>query len=134
MRNLYIIISCCFLLLTAFCQSCQQAPFKQGENLYLKYCENCHMEDGSGLGSNIPPLAQADFLKQKQETIGCLIRHGMTEKITVNGKIYEEPMPGVPQLSEFQIANIINYINHAWGNDFGFVKVEELRIQLENCK
>ena len=91
------------------------------------------MADGTGLGGNIPPLAQADYLEQQQDQLACIIRHGMEGAIEVNGKTYTEAMPGVEALSEFQIANIINYINHAWGNDYGFVKVEDIRAELENC-
>lgn len=124
-------ISALLILLT---QNCQQEAYQQGKNLYVAYCENCHMADGSGLGANIPPLAQADYLRDNQDKLACIIRNGISEPLMVNGTLYEEPMPGVPQLTEFQIANIINYLNHAWGNDYGFVKVDQLRDQLEKCK
>lgn len=127
----FLSIAVLLLLLT---QNCQQEEFKQGKNLYTSYCENCHMEDGSGLGANIPPLAQADYLKNNQDKLACIIRNGISEPMMVNGVRYEEPMPGVPQLTEFQIANIINYLNHAWGNSYDFVTVGKLRDQLEKCK
>ena len=92
------------------------------------------MADGTGLGGNIPPLAGADYLASEQELISCIIRNGQAGQIVVNGVTYDEEMPGVPDLTDFQIANIINYINHAWGNDYGFVKVEDIRTELENCK
>ena len=28
---------------------CEPYPYKQGKFLYTKFCENCHMADGSGL-------------------------------------------------------------------------------------
>ncbi len=127
----FALIAITLILLT---QNCQQEPFPQGKNLYAKNCENCHMADGSGLGANIPPLAQADFLKNEQDKIACIIRYGITDTLIVNGTTYETPMTGIEKLSEFQIANIINYINHAWGNNYGFVTIEPLRLQLENCK
>lgn len=124
-------------LLTLFCtglfSNCQQEPYKQGKSLYNIHCENCHMADGTGLGGNIPPLAESDYLANNQPLLSCIIKYGQNGQIVVNGTTYEEPMPGVAALSEFQIANIINYINHAWGNDYGFVKVEDIRAQLENC-
>jgi mono/diheme cytochrome c family protein len=113
---------------------CGNPPFAQGQNLYLTYCANCHMEDGTGLGGNIPPLARADYLAENQDQLACIIRYGQKDTIVVNVRQYSEVMEGIPQLTEFQIANIINYINQAWGNDFGFVKVEDLRSQLEACE
>ena len=121
----------CLLFVTA---ACDREPYPQGKNLYAVHCANCHMADGTGLGGNIPPLAGADYLRDRQEMIACLIRHGSMDTVTVNGTVYDAPMPGVPRLSEFQIANIINYVNHAWGNDYGFVTVEPIRRRLENCK
>jgi len=91
------------------------------------------MDDGTGLGANIPPLVGADYLANNQEKIACIIRYGQTDTIVVNGTTYDLPMAGIEDLTEFQIANIINYVNHAWGNDYGFAKVEDIRVQLEGC-
>lgn len=127
-----LVISGLILVFSAL--SCEQEPYQQGKNLYTAYCENCHMADGTGLGGNIPPLAKADYLRDQQEQISCIIRYGIEAPIQVNGTTYNEPMAGVKDLTEFQIANIINYINQAWGNDYGFVKVSDIRQQLEKCK
>ena len=42
-------------------------------------------------------------------------------------------MPANQKLSDFEIANIINFINHSWGNDYGYVQIGEVRAALENC-
>lgn len=113
---------------------CQDQPFKQGEILYTNFCANCHMEDGSGLAGNIPPLAGSDYLKDNPIYTACIIRYGQEDTILVNGITYNQPMAGIDKLSEFEIANVINYINQAWGNDYGFVKLEDIRKQLEDCR
>ena len=92
------------------------------------------MDDGSGLGGNIPPLANADYVRNSQEQIACIIRYGMEGEIMVNGRTYNQAMEGIPQLTDFEITNIINYINHAWGNDYGVVKLADVRSRLENCQ
>ena len=43
-------------------------------------------------------------------------------------------MAGVPQLKDVEIANIINYINHEWGNNNGYTTIQSVQKQLENCK
>lgn len=113
---------------------CTQSPYIQGEILYSNFCESCHMQDGSGLGAEIPPLAGADYVGLNQEKLACMIRHGLSEEITVNGLKYHQQMPGVEVLSDVEITNIINYVNQAWGNDFGTVTLGEVRTQLEACK
>lgn len=102
--------------------------------MYENFCASCHMEDGTGLVGNIPPLAQADYLSKYPEKLPCLIRHGITDTIIVNGKNYSMPMEGVAQLTDVEIANIINYINHEWGNKNGYTTIKQVQDRLENCK
>ena len=129
----YIPISFFFTLLFCVWTSCKDSPYQQGKILYEYYCANCHMEDGSGLKGLIPPLANADWLKNNQSEIACLIRNGQKGAIVVNGQTYNQEMVGFPQLTRYELANITNYINQAWGNDFGVVKVTDIKKELEGC-
>lgn len=114
--------------------SCGGNPYSQGENLYRGFCENCHMEDGSGLEALIPPLAKSDWLRERQSDLACLIRYGISDSLVVNGRQYAQPMAGIKRLSDTEITNVINYINHAWGNRLGVVKFETVREALEACE
>ena len=93
------------------------------------------MEDGTGLKNLIPPLKGADFVKADPLRIACIVRKGMEGPVTVNGITYNQPMPGLREdkISAFEITNIINYINQAWGNDYGYVGYEEVKRKLEEC-
>ena len=122
------------LLALLFILACQSSPYKQGEIMYGNFCASCHMDDGSGLRGRIPPLAKSDYLKKYPMELACIIRYGQTGEIDVNGKKYQEPMPGVTQLTDFEIANIINYINQAWGNEYEYVPVQKVQRALEKCK
>ena len=72
----------CLALLT---MGCGNEPFAQGKNLYTTHCENCHMANGTGLGGNIPPLAQSDYLQSQQQKIACIISYGQADTILVTG-------------------------------------------------
>lgn len=113
--------------------SCKEDTFYQGHSIYDSVCANCHMEDGTGLKGLIPPLANSDYLKNNQLDVACIIRYGQEGEIVVNGKTYNQPMAGIHYLTDTEIANIINYINHAWGNDYGMVDFKNLRIKLKEC-
>ena len=91
------------------------------------------MDDGSGLQGLIPPLNGSDYLEQNNLFTACIIRYGQVDTIKVNGRTYQNPMPGFSQLSDFEITNVINYINQAWTNDFGYVKLADIRQELESC-
>ena len=91
------------------------------------------MDDGSGLVDVIPPLAGSDYLILNVDKLPCLIRNGIVGEMVVNGRTYNTEMPGVPQLTEFEITNVINYINTSWGNDFEIVKHLDVRKALGEC-
>ncbi|GAB4261159.1 MAG: hypothetical protein Kow0027_28680 [Saprospiraceae bacterium] len=132
MKSLSIVFS--VLLLVALLAACHDNPYKQGELYYTNLCANCHMEDGGGLELLVPPLAGADFVRDHPEKVACIIRNGMSGKVVVNGIEYEGEMPAVPELTDFEIVNVINFINKAWGNDYPPVTYEQVKAALENCE
>lgn len=120
-------------ILVGIATACQDNPYKQGEILYNGFCANCHMEDGIGLVGNIPPLVDSDFLVKHKGQVACVIRYGLSDTIEVNGIKYWQPMAGIPQLSEIEITNIINYINSSWGNANGFYPLDSVMNDLKSC-
>ncbi|MEZ5044373.1 MAG: cytochrome c [Saprospiraceae bacterium] len=123
-----------FVALAAQLPSCNENPYEQGQILYQNFCANCHMDDGSGLEGLIPPLAGADYYQENVLQTACLIRYGMEGKIVVNGQAFEQPMPGTDKLTEFEITNILNYINTAWYQDLPYVKLADVRNTLKECE
>jgi mono/diheme cytochrome c family protein len=107
--------------------------FRQGEQLYAQHCSNCHQADGSGLGRLYPPLKQSDYMNNNFEQVLCLMRNGIQGELTVNGVPYNQPMPGVPTLTDLEIAEIATYIYNAWDNERGLVEVKEAERILNTC-
>jgi len=128
-----LLLFCFFASLIIFLSNCQSNPYQQSKGLYNYYCANCHMEDGTGLKGIIPPLKGADYVKTDPLRTACIIRYGIQGAVIVNDTTYNQPMAAIPELTEFEITNIINYINQAWGNDFKYVKFEEVKERLERC-
>ncbi len=92
------------------------------------------MDNGEGLRSLYPPLANSDYLEKNHDQLACIIANGMSGKIVVNGKEYDQAMAGVTALNDIEINNIINYINHAWGNNLGKSNIVDVRAKLKECK
>jgi mono/diheme cytochrome c family protein len=113
--------------------SCNSNSYSRGELLYQKNCANCHLDNGEGLGALIPPLANADYLKLQRAQLPCIVRNGLQDTLIVNGKTYTEKMPPAANLSDVDIANVLNYINQAWGNNNGAYQLEEVRSILKGC-
>jgi mono/diheme cytochrome c family protein len=121
------------LFILSFVVGCQKNPHADGQRLYQQHCANCHGTSGEGLGALIPPLAQADYLHQNWAILPCLIRKGVADTLVVNGKIYDQPMPSNPNLSDIEIANILNFIGNSWGNQLPTQQLNTVRTQLEKC-
>ncbi len=74
-------------------------------------CASCHMDDGSGLGGNIPSLKNKT-LYQDMGLLTCTITKGR-----INLENRSLAMPAFDQLSDIDLANLINFLNHQFGDD-----------------
>ncbi len=111
-----------------------QQYFAQGQVLYEKNCSNCHQKNGNGLGLVYPPLAVSDYYDKNLNASLCLMKYGTKGEIMVNGKSFNKPMPGVPSLTELEIAEIATYINNAWGRQQGMVEITQASAALKTCE
>tara|TARA_R110001599_G_scaffold272132_1_gene473338 strand:- start:20 stop:475 length:456 start_codon:yes stop_codon:yes gene_type:complete len=100
--------------------------YSNGRRLYKTICQNCHMENGEGLGRLIPPLAKSDYLKNHRADLPRIIKYGLHGPITVNGVEFNQPMPANPKLTDIEVAEILTYIGNTWENEVGSFTTEEV--------
>ena len=108
--------------------------YLQGEQLYTKHCSNCHQASGTGLGRVYPPLHQSDFMDKNFEKVICSIKYGISGEMIVNGEDFNQAMPGVPSLTDLEIAEIATYIYNTWEHERGLVEVKNVSQLLEKCR
>jgi len=108
--------------------------FVRGQVLYIQHCSNCHQKTGTGLGRVYPPLAASDYMKDNFEAVVCLIRNGKKGELVVNSTTFNQAMPGIPTLSDIEIAEIATYIFNSWGHEKGIVEVQLTTKILSNCR
>ncbi|WDE08248.1 nitrite reductase, copper-containing [Thalassomonas viridans] len=96
-----------------------------GERIYKQNCLACHQEAGQGVENAFPPLAQSDYLNASIRKSIEAVKNGLTGKIKVNGKTYNGVMPALG-LSNEDIANVLTYIYHSWGNNKSVVKPSDV--------
>ncbi|MEI6410403.1 MAG: cytochrome c [Bacteroidota bacterium] len=128
-----LFISVFLIFYTAVFFSCGSNPYRSGEKGYKLTCANCHLDDGKGLGNVIPPLAGSDYLAAHRNELPCIIRHGLEDTITVNGRVYAEKMEGLLKISDIQMTNILNYMQVTWGDPKQIYTLEEVRNLLNGC-
>ncbi len=134
LRATLIILVLAIFFLIFGSMGCGNNAFHNGKHLYENNCANCHQKDGNGLESLYPPLRNSDYWEEHQEKIPCIIRHGISDTILVNGKEFKMPMLPMPKLTESDIANIINYINKEWYDKDDFYTLKEVKESLGNCE
>jgi nitrite reductase (NO-forming) len=106
-----------------------QDQINAGRELFAGTCSVCHQPNGAGLAGVFPPLAQSDFLHaDRQRAIGIPL-HGLTGKVTVNGKDYDSVMPPMNQLNDDEIANILTYVLNSWDNKGGHIDASEVKAE-----
>ena len=91
---------------------------KRGNTVYSDFCVSCHLPNGNGVNKIYPPLANSDYLEANRYASIKGLKFGLKGKIKVNGVEYNKYMPPMG-LSAEEIADVINYMNHSWGNTFG---------------
>ncbi|MBD09304.1 MAG: cytochrome C [Flavobacteriaceae bacterium] len=109
-----------------------QTSIKRGKSVYQDMCITCHLDSGKGVPKAFPPLAGSDFLKENQNKSITAVKKGMNGKIVVNGTTYNSVMSPLG-LSDKEVADVMNYINNSWGNDYGkFISPEEVTKVVKN--
>lgn len=102
---------------------------ERGKEVYTAQCISCHQENGEGLSGVYPPLAGSDHLTRDQDKSISIILKGQNEEITVKGIKYSVPMPAMNTLTDQQVADVLNYMGHSWGNQFNTVTPAQVKSQ-----
>lgn len=137
----FLLFAFCLLLLSCTTHSekkSESSPkftqyYNQGEQLYLENCSNCHQKDGTGLGRVYPPLKNSDYMQNNFQEVICLMRFGKQGELIVNGLSFNQNMPGIPTLTDLEIAEIATYIYNSWQHQRGMIEVKEVSNILEHC-
>ncbi|MBK8626419.1 MAG: cytochrome c [Saprospiraceae bacterium] len=125
-KSIYILVMCLNIL------ACNESPYMQGKRLYTANCQNCHMEDGSGLAKLIPPLATSQ--KIGSATFACILKNGIRDTIRQDSSYLVREMPAFSHLSATEVANIINFVNHSWHTPFKEQTILDVENVLNSCK
>lgn len=72
-------------------------------------------------------------MEKNLEDVLCLMKNGIEGELVVNGISFNQAMPGVPTLSDLEIAEIATYIYNTWDHKRGIIEVSNARQVLNNC-
>lgn len=99
------------------------SQISQGQRVYNTNCAACHQANGEGVAGAFPPLAghAVDLYEAGgREYLATVLLHGLQGGIDVNGTTYNGVMPAWQQLSNEDIAEVLNHILTTWGTPADF--------------
>jgi len=99
----------------------------RGAQVFGNYCSPCHQLTGQGLPGVFPPLAGSATVKASDPSEHLkTVLQGLGGK-TIAGVTYAAVMPPFgPQLSDADVAAVINHERSSWGNAAPLVKPEDV--------
>lgn len=90
---------------------------KLGDQVYGNNCASCHQKDGSGMAGVFPPLSgNAVVLAQDPSEHILTVLNGLSGK-AIDGVEYASPMPPFANLTDEEVAAVVNHERSQWGND-----------------
>src|SRR5438128_3755548 len=103
-----------------------EQSMKRGGEVYSANCASCHQPTGEGVEAAFPPLAKTAYLSNQKRAIGIILK-GQEGEITVNGKKYNAAMAPLSQLSDKEIADVLNFVGNSWGNKYPLIRPAQVQ-------
>lgn len=106
-----------------------------GAQLYRTSCSSCHQTNGQGIAGTFPPLADDPAVTADDPTNHIeVVLFGKKGSI-INGVQYQAHMPSwKDQLSNKEIAAVINHERTSWGNDAPTISEDQVAAIREKAK
>lgn len=93
---------------------------EQGLAIYNRNCVGCHQSNGRGIPGAFPPLAEHTPTLYNAEGgrsyLIAVVLYGLQGQIEVAGARYSGVMPAWAQISDEDIATLLNYVVTEWDN------------------
>ena len=94
--------------------------------LYKNYCASCHKVDGKGVPGTFPALAGSSMVTGEP---GPLLKFVLKGGLAAGASAAPagENMPAFDFLKDQQVAAILSYVRHRWGNDADPISVDQVK-------
>jgi len=98
-----------------------------GAQLYTSNCAACHGAGGAGVPGAFPALAADPVVTDSDPKLHiAIVLHGLHGKV-INRSSYSAQMPSFSQLSDSDIAAIIDHERTSWGNAAPTINPDDIR-------
>ncbi len=130
-----IFVSCSLIVLVVACVIAQEkktpskAALERGSEIYISTCIACHQSNGEGVPGLNPPLVKTSHVLGDKTKLIQIMLKGMDEAVVINDITYTTPMPSFEQLTDQQIADVLNYVRNSFGNKAAVISVGQIKAE-----
>ena len=107
-------------------QTTAETSIARGKVVYTNVCLPCHMADGGGVQNMNPPLIKTSYVLGDKAALIKIVLHGFNEDVEINGKTYSNTMGAHDDLNDRQIADVLTYVRHSFGNKGSSIKATDV--------
>jgi mono/diheme cytochrome c family protein len=108
-------------------QTPMQASITRGKQVYLQVCLACHQVDAGGVEGMTPTLVKTTYVLGPKTPLIKIVLNGMTGAVTINGDDFHNVMAPHSDLTDQQIADVLTYVRHSFGNKASAVTVAQVK-------
>jgi len=102
------------------------AALLPGKSLYTQYCLTCHQADGGGVDGLNPTLSKTDYVVGDKTRLVNVLLNGLRGQ-DIGGEPYRNVMASHDFLTDQQIADVLTYVRHSFGNKANSVTAGEVK-------
>lgn len=110
-----------------------EKDFALGAKIFNEKCIACHQANGQGIPGAFPSLVDSDLLRNDKLAAIHQVLNGDPGGKVIKGVQYSAPMPPQVNTHEEAVA-VINYVSNHFGNDLGYISLEEAKTVTINPK
>ena len=103
------------------------ASIARGKTVYQQQCLSCHQIDGSGVMNMNPPLTGTTYVLGDKAALIKTVLEGVTTPLTIDDNEYHNVMPPHTTMTDQQIADVLTYVRHSFGNKATAVTAAEVK-------
>ncbi|HUB66456.1 MAG TPA: cytochrome c [Candidatus Methylacidiphilales bacterium] len=108
-------------------QGASPQVLEAGHQIYTANCATCHQVDGYGVENMQPALVNDDIVAGDPQMLVRVLLKGPAAVLPPDRPHYSNTMPVFARLTDEQIADVLTFIRHDYGNQASPISAQQVQ-------